>query len=59
MTDGSACLESEFIEGHNHSHFDLDLNSLDWSHEDAIEFHKKNLPITLTDEQRELLTVQI
>lgn len=59
MTDGSACLESEFIEGHNHSHFDLDLTSLDWSHEDAIEFHKKNSPIKLTDEQREMLTVQI
>ena len=59
MTDGAACLESEFVEGHNHSHFDLDLTTLDWSHQDAIEFHKKNMPVALTDEQRDLLTVQI
>ena len=59
MTDGAACLESEFVEGHNHSHFDLDLTTIDWSHQDAIEFHKKNMPVALTDEQRDLLTVQI
>ena len=59
MTDGSACLESTFVESHNHSHFDLDLSSLDWSYMDALEFHKKNTPVTLTSEEKELLTVQI